>query len=185
MHTPVQLSKPALREGKCDRGAFKTLARNPVYIALDSLSCQHNVGCILRMADAVLVEKVFLCGDTHTPPSRKLRKGSRGAEKWVNWEYHRQIPPLLQRLQDDGVSVVAVELCDRSVIYTRLELGDSSPACFVFGGECDGVSPAALAMADHAIQLPMLGMMNSLNVATAASVVLYHDLANRRGDNHG
>ena len=55
---PIQLSKTALRDGKYDRQAFMSVPRNPVYIVLDSITCQHNVGCILRMADAVLAQRV-------------------------------------------------------------------------------------------------------------------------------
>jgi len=73
---PIQLSKGALREGRHDRHAFTDMPRNPVYIAMDSLTCSHNVGCVFRMADAVLAKKLLLCGDTRLPPSKRISKGS-------------------------------------------------------------------------------------------------------------
>jgi len=64
---PIQSSKGALRNGRHDRHGFVELPRNPVYIAMDGLTCSHNVGCIFRMADAVLARKLLLCGDTRLP----------------------------------------------------------------------------------------------------------------------
>ncbi|MDX8414258.1 MAG: TrmH family RNA methyltransferase [Mariprofundales bacterium] len=121
---------------------------------LDGLTCQHNIGSILRMADAILVQKVFLCGKNEMNLSRKLRKGSRGSEKWVAWEYQPQVQDVLTTLKAKGVAIVAVELCDRSIAYT--DLNAMMPVCFVFGGERKGVSQEALAMADDVVQLPML-----------------------------
>jgi len=180
MNSPVQLSKDALYRGKHDRHAFASVPRNPVYIAMDSLTCSHNVGCIFRIADAVLASKVFVCGETHQPPSRKIKKGSRGAEKWVPWEHYDRITDALIGLKESGVEIISVELCHSSVIYSQVSY--TSPVCFVLGGEKRGVSPEALALTDRTIYLPMLGMSGSLNVSTAASVVLY-DFIQKMGEN--
>jgi len=102
-YVPVQLSKNELRRGRHDRRVFASVPRNPVYIAMDSLICAHNVGCIFRMADAVLVTRVFLCGTTRLPPGKKISKVSRGAEKWVPWEYYEQITDALTQLKASGV----------------------------------------------------------------------------------
>jgi len=171
MRSPVQLSKHALREGRHDRRCFSDVQRNPIYIVMDGLSCSHNVGCVFRMADAVLAAKVFLCGDSRKPPGKRISKGSRGAEKWVPWEYCEDITDALVALKASRVEIISMELCDSSVTYSQITY--PSPVCFVIGSENKGVSPAALALSDRAIHLPMLGMSNSLNVSTATSVVLY------------
>jgi len=168
---PIQLSKGALRAGRHDRHAFADLPRNPVYIAMDGLTCSHNVGCIFRMADAVLASKLLLCGDTRLPPGNKISKGSRGAEKWVPWEHHERIADALVPLKESGVQIISLELCDSSIEYTQMTY--ASAVCFVVEAEHRGVSPEALALSDYSIHLPMLGMSNSLNVSTATSVVLY------------
>jgi len=168
---PIQLSKGALRGGRHDRHGFADLPRNQVYIAMDGLTCSHNVGCIFRMADAVLASKLLLCGDTRLPPGNKISKGSRGAEKWVPWEHHEHIADALMPLKKAGVQIISLELCDSSIEYTQMSY--VKPVCFVVGAEHRGVSSEALALSDHAIHLPMLGMSNSLNVSTATSVVLY------------
>ena len=82
-----QLKKNQLRAEKVERDAFLALPRNPIYLILDGVESAHNVGCILRMADAVLVAQVLLCGRSCLPGSKKVRKGSRGAERWVPWKH--------------------------------------------------------------------------------------------------
>ncbi len=172
-----QLSKKDLRQNKHHRDEFHKVPRKPIYIVLDNLECAHNIGTILRMADAVLAEKVFLCGTTITPPSKKMRKGSRGAEKWVPWEYANDTVHVLMMLKKQDINIVALELSDQSTPYYQVNY--CSPTCFVVGNESHGVSDKVLALSDQVVHLPMLGMMNSLNVATATSVVLFHYLNTR------
>ena len=83
-----QLTKEELRNEKKRREEFKSIERNDIYIILDSLKCAHNVGTILRLSDSLLAKEVYICGNTIVPPNKKIRSSSRGAEKWVPWEYH-------------------------------------------------------------------------------------------------
>lgn len=66
-------TKDELRTNKLSKQDFFNLPRNPIYIVLDSLKCAHNIGTILRLADAVLASKVYICGNTLVPPSRKIK----------------------------------------------------------------------------------------------------------------
>lgn len=145
---------------------------------LDSLKAAHNIGTILRTADAVLAAKVFICGDTIIPPNAKIRNGSIGAEKWVAWEYSADTASVLRRLKADGVYIVAAELSEGSVPYNSIAV--DKPVCIVLGREYDGVSPAALSLCDSIVHIPMYGMSNSLNVSVAAGVLIYHFLQNCR-----
>jgi tRNA G18 (ribose-2'-O)-methylase SpoU len=174
-----QLSKEELRKHKYNRNEFKNIPRQPIYIVLDNLISAHNIGTILRMADAVLAVKVFLCGSTITPPSKKLRKASRGAENWVEWEYHKNTEELLGSLKQQGIHIVGLELSNKSIEYHQAEYHSST--CFVVGSETNGISSQVLNLCEQIIHLPMLGMMNSLNVATATSVVLFHCLESLNG----
>ena len=176
---PVQLSKAALREGKHRRQDFPTIQRNPIYIVLDNVRSAHNVGCIFRMADAVLASKIFVCGNSRMPEGRKFRKGSRGVEKWIPWSYQETVTDAITQLKNDGVEIISIEICDLSVNYTAVDY--TKPVCFVIGSETYGVSPDALRLSDRCIHLPMLGMSNSLNVSTATCVVLY-DWLRKAGD---
>lgn len=89
-----QLSKKDIRSGKVDRCSFEKVKRNDIYIILDSLKCAHNIGTILRLSDALLIKKVYICGNTILPPNKKIRTASRGSEKWVPWEYRENIVEL-------------------------------------------------------------------------------------------
>lgn len=168
------LSKKDLRAQKVGREEFRRLPRTPIYLVLDSLKCAHNIGAILRLADAVLAEKVYLCGKTIVPPNAKIRSASRGAEKWVPWEYRENAAAVVSDLRSAGVSIVSLEVAGSSVSYTEVEY--RIPVCLVLGREYDGVSPEVLGLSDLIVHLPMYGMSNSINVSTAASVLMYEVL---------
>ena len=164
-------TKDELRNGKPTRQEFRGLPRNPVYLMLDGLKCFHNVGTILRLADALLVTKVFLCGDTVNPFGKKTRKGSRGAERWVEWEQRDDTVTVIYELKEQGVSIVSAEIAAESMDYRDYDL--QLPVCFVLGREDIGVSPEVLSLSDSIVHLPIFGMTNSLNVSTVAAVLLY------------
>lgn len=167
----MQLGKVELRATKPARKEFLSVERNPIYLVLDSFKVAHNIGTMLRMADALLVEKVFICGNTILPPNRKIKTSSRGAERWVPWEYTSDAEGAVKRLKEEGVTIVSVELADNSVDYKTIDY--PTPVCLVLGREYDGVSPEVLALSNYVVHLPMLGMSNSINVSAAGAVLLY------------
>ena len=167
-----QLTKDEIRSGKVSREEFIELKRNPIYLVLDSLKCAHNVGTIIRLADALLVNTVYLCGDTVLPLSRKVRKGSLGSEKWVDWEHRADVLETVDELKDQGISIVTAEIATNSIDYRRADY--PIPVCLVLGREDKGVSRHVIALSDAVVHLPMYGMVNSLNVATVAAVLMYH-----------
>ncbi len=166
-----QLTKEELRNEKKRREEFKNIERNDIYIILDSLKCAHNIGTILRLSDSLLAKKVYICGNTIVPPNKKIRSSSRGAEKWVPWEYHENAVSVAKALKESGVQIVAVEVTNDSIDYR--EYNPAGPVCLILGREYDGVSQELLDIADVSIHLPLLGMANSINVSTAASVAMY------------
>jgi len=176
-----QLKKCELRADKVKRNDFLALPRHPIHLILDGVESAHNVGCILRMADAVLVSQVFLCGTSCLPGSKKVRKGSRGTERWVPWEYVASTRSAVLQLKSQGICIVAIELCNDGQLYSQAEY--KGAVCFVLGNERFGVSKDVLDLVDRSVYLPMLGMSNSLNVATAASVILYDALQKIQSNN--
>ncbi|MEG6549181.1 RNA methyltransferase [Desulfocurvibacter africanus] len=145
-----------------------------ICVLLDSLTSAHNVGAIFRLCDAALVSRLYLCGGTPAPPSLKINRGSRRCWKWVPWEHCEDAALVVQELKSQGIKIVSVELADTSRLYHEADL--SGPACLILGNETSGVSPRLLELSDLIVRLPMLGMGNSINVSTAASVVLYESL---------
>ncbi len=170
-----QLTKEELRNNKSRRDEFKNIDRNDIYVILDSLKVTHNIGTILRLADALLVKKVYICGNTIVPPNRKIKMSSRGAERWVPWEYCENAVDVAKKLKEDGVQIVAVEVTNDSIDYRNFS--PKRPICLILGREFDGVSQELLDISDCSVHLPLLGMCNSINVSTAASVVLYDTYA--------
>jgi tRNA G18 (ribose-2'-O)-methylase SpoU len=167
-----QLTKDEIRKGKLSREEFRKHKRNPIYLVLDSLKCAHNVGTIIRLSDALLVEKVYLCGDTVLPLSRKVRKGSLGSERWVAWEHQEDALETVLKLKEQGISIVTAEIATTSIDYRHANY--HFPVCLVLGREDKGVRQGIIALSDAVVHLPMYGMTNSLNVSTVAAVLMYH-----------
>ena len=164
-------SKDELRENKIDRNSFSRVMRAPIYIVLDSLKSAYNVGSIFRLADALLITKMYLCGTTITPPHHKIKTTSRGTERWIPWEYRKSAVETVRELKEAGVFILCAELTAESIDYKKIR--PSFPVCLILGREYDGVSPEVLDLADSIVSLPIYGMTNSLNVASTASVLLY------------
>lgn len=149
-------------------------------LVLENLRSAHNVGSIFRTADAVGVERIYLIGYTPTPLDRfgrrqkEIAKTSLGASETVPWEQHDTVVPVLEQASADGVEIVVVEQADGSVPLPRYPVPAS--VIYVLGNEVTGVSDEALARADTIVEIPMLGTKESLNVAVAAGIVLYHGL---------
>ena len=165
------LTKQEIRSGKVSREEFPQLHRNPIYLVLDSLMCAHNVGTILRLSDALLAEKVFICGDGPLPPSRKVRKGSLGSERWVAWEHREDTFATVSELKSNGMQIITAEIATTSIDYRNADY--QFPVCLVLGREDRGVAQNIVAISDAVVHLPMYGMVNSLNVSTVAAVLLY------------
>ena len=154
----------------------------PVIVVLDNLRSLYNTGSILRTADASGVERVVLCGITPRPDQgsrqrRAIAKTALGAEESVAWEYEPTTRAALERFRAAGYEIAVVETAPEAL--TLFEWTPRWPVCLVFGHERSGVSDDLASEFDIVVRIPMLGQKRSLNVATAAGVVLY-ELVRRR-----
>ena len=150
--------------------------RTPLYLILDNLRSAANVGNILRAAEAARVEKVFCCGITPVPsPSEpKVLKTALGAAEYVPHEARGATLPLVRELQAAGVAVYACETTEGSLVHTEAEL--PSPLALCLGNEVIGVDTEVLGACDGTLRVPCLGVKNSLNVATCATIVMWEAL---------
>jgi tRNA G18 (ribose-2'-O)-methylase SpoU len=160
----------------------ETALRLPVVVVLDNIRSLYNTGAFFRTADACAVEKLVLCGITPRPDQgsrqrRAVAKTALGAEQTVPWEYEASTASAVARAAAAGYQVAAVETSPEAM--DLFAWAPSWPVCLVFGHETDGVSPAVAAAAGVHVRVPMLGTKRSLNVATAAGVVLYELLRRR------
>jgi tRNA G18 (ribose-2'-O)-methylase SpoU len=166
------LTTAELRRDKPDRNAFRALRRLPVQVVLDGVQRPYNLGAIFRLCDAMLVERLIICGAPVDRRNRRFLQAARGAQRWVPWELAEDAAPAVAARKRQGSMIVVADLASGSVPPECLE--PVFPVCLVAGGERGGVSRAVLDQADATVTVPMLGMVNSLNVATALAVVLYY-----------
>lgn len=152
--------------------------RNEIYLVLDNIRSMYNIGAMFRTADAVRVKKIFLCGICATPPRNKIYKTSLGTVEWVDWEYHKKAASAIKKLKEKGIQVVCLEQTDDSIDFTKAKY--KLPVAIVLGHELRGISNDALSLADLRVEIPMHGRANSLNVATAAGVILFDVIAKTR-----
>ena len=145
--------------------------RLPVAALLDNVRSMYNVGAFFRTADAAGLEKLYLCGISARPPKRGITKTALGAEQSVAWEHAWEPVPVAQQLRERGYELAAVETSLHSV--DLFDWTPRFPVCLIFGHEVEGIRPELLALCDTHVRIPMLGVKHSLNVATAAGVVIY------------
>ncbi len=130
-----------------------------------------NVGSFFRTGDAFAVERIYLTGYTGTPPRKEISKTSLGADEWLPWEHADDPLSVLRALKDDGWTTVALELTPGAVDLASYDPPEK--LCLVLGHEVDGISTELIDACDVAVQIPMLGKKESLNVAVAAGIALH------------
>ncbi len=136
----------------------------------------HNLSAMLRSCDAVGIGKVHAVNPTGGVPT--YSETSASADKWVEVVVHDSLLAALDVLKAQGMQVLAAHLSAEAADYRDVDY--ARPTCILFGNEKGGVSEAAAARADAHIVIPMLGMVQSLNVSVATAVVLFEAQRQRR-----
>jgi 23S rRNA (guanosine2251-2'-O)-methyltransferase len=145
-------------------------ARLPVGLILDNIRSAFNVGSILRLADGLGFQRVYLCGYTARPDQDKVAKAALGAQDAIDWEWHAHAKDLLLQLQARGVPVFALETADQATPLERFGFPQQEVA-LLFGNERYGLEPDLLQLCAGTIEIPCQGLKNSLNVAVSAGMV--------------
>lgn len=146
-------------------------------LILCDIRSTHNVGAILRTADAVGIEKVYLVGVTPSPidrfgrPVKAIAKTALGAEKSLVWEHVPDILSLINILKEQHFSIVAIEQDKKAKDYKSYKPKEKT--AILLGPEVEGLSPEVLDACDAILEIPMRGKKESLNVSVAAGIVLY------------
>lgn len=152
---------------------FKQTDKIPLVVVLDNVRSLHNVGAVFRTSDAYLVEAVYLCGITSTPPNAEMHKTALGAEFTVDWKYWEQALDALKELKAKGYTVYAVEQTEGSTLLSDLVLDKSKKYAVIFGNEVKGVQQEVINASDACVELPQHGTKHSLNVSVAAGIVIW------------
>ena len=152
---------------------FKQAKKTPIIIILDDIRSLHNIGSVFRTADAFLIEKIYLCGITATPPHKEIHKTALGATETVTWEYQKEVTEVIRQLQQNEVKVFAVEQVEKAVFLQDFKVDKETKYALVFGNEVYGVSQEAIALCDGAIEIPQLGTKHSLNISVSTGIVVW------------
>ncbi len=147
------------------------MKKSPFYVICDNIRSLENIGSIFRTADALSVDKIFLCGICGKPPHHKISKTALGAEKWIDWEHCGKTWQVVDRLKKENVLIVALEQEKNALLYTKFK--PKFPLVLIIGNEVKGISSSVLKRADKIIFLPMFGKKESLNVAVAFGIAGY------------
>lgn len=138
-------------------------------VLLENVHKPHNLSAILRSCDAVGVLEAHAVNPTGGVPT--FNETSGGSHKWVYLRVHPGIREAYAHLRARGFRVYATALREDALDYRQVDY--TKPTAILLGAEKWGVSEEALALADGAIRIPMLGMVQSLNVSVAAAVILF------------
>lgn len=157
---------------------FKKAEKLPLAVVLDEVRSLHNIGAVFRSSDAFLVDRIYLCGITATPPHPEMHKTALGAELTVDWTYYRNTQEAVDELHQMGYIVLAIEQCQGSTLLDELQLESGRKYAIVLGNEVKGVKQEVVDSCDGCIEIPQYGTKHSLNVSVTAGIVLW-ELAKR------
>ena len=142
-------------------------------MVLDEVRSLHNIGAVFRTSDAFLVNCIYLCGITATPPHPEMHKTALGAEYTVDWKYFKRTQDAVNELHNDGYTVLAIEQCAGSTLLDELVLEKGRIYAIVLGNEVKGVQQEVVDMCDGCIEIPQFGTKHSLNVSVTAGIMIW------------
>lgn len=158
---------------------FRQAEKMPVIVVLENIRSAYNVGSVFRTADAFLVESIYIIGYSAKPPHKEIKKTALGAEETVNWKYFKTTAEAIAELRELGYTVWAVEQAVNSFPLHQLQEKGAGKLAVVFGNEVTGVEESTIRLCEGCVEIPQLGMKHSLNIATAAGVVLWEMVRSR------
>ena len=152
---------------------FRSADKIPVIVVLENIRSAYNVGSVFRTSDAFLVSAIYITGYSAKPPHKEIKKTALGAEETVSWKHFKTAAEAIAELRAGGFRIFAVEQAERSLHLQDLQVDLDEKIAVVFGNEVTGVEQETIVLCDGCIEIPQLGMKHSLNIATAAGVVLW------------
>jgi len=152
---------------------FKEATKTPLIIILDDVRSLNNIGSVFRTADAFLIEKIYLCGITATPPNKEINKTALGATDTIEWQYTVNITEVIEMLKSEKIKVYAIEQVENAVFLDKFTVEKNQKYAVIFGNEVFGVSQKAIEICDGTIEIPQLGTKHSLNIAVSTGIVIW------------
>ena len=149
-------------------------------VVLEDIHDPHNAEAILRSCDAFGVQKVFFVFNQEKPynPAKVGKSSSSSANKWLNYEIFHSTDECIAFLKEQHCRIIATAIAPEAKSIFQVALLDKKLALCV-GNEHRGLSQAMLSSADTLVQIPMAGMVQSLNVSVTAALFLYEIIRQR------
>lgn len=152
---------------------YKAAKKTPVILVLDNVRSLNNIGSAFRTADAFLIEAVYLCGITATPPNAEIHKTALGAQNSVAWTYFKTTSEAVAHLKQTKYLIFAVEQAEESIYLNNFIPEKDKKLALIFGNEVKGVENEVMRQVDGCIEIPQLGTKHSLNISVSVGVVLW------------
>ena len=152
---------------------FRSSPKISIVIVLDNVRSHLNVGSVFRTADAFLIEAIYLCGITGTPPHRDIQKTALGATETVAWRYFATTQEAIHELRSKGYEIASIEQAEGSFALQDIDYDGSECLALVFGNEVDGVQDEIIDSSNIVIEIPQLGTKHSLNISVSVGIVLW------------
>ncbi|EKO3923089.1 tRNA (guanosine(18)-2'-O)-methyltransferase TrmH [Vibrio metschnikovii] len=138
-------------------------------VCLEEVHKPNNVSAVIRTADAVGLHQIHAVWPNEQ--MRTLSHTSAGARNWVEVQTHNSTLEAVSHLKETGMQILVTNLSEHAIDFRAIDY--TQPTAIIFGSEKSGISPQALQLADHDIVIPMVGMVQSLNVSVASALILY------------
>jgi 23S rRNA (guanosine2251-2'-O)-methyltransferase len=144
---------------------FRQADKMPVIAVLENIRSAYNVGSVLQ--------GIYICGYTARPPHKEIKKTALGSEESVHWAHFANAAAAIEQLRADGYKVYAVEQAVDSIALQDFNRQARDKTALIFGNEVTGVEQSTILLCDGCIEIPQGGTKHSLNIATAAGIVLW------------
>jgi len=158
---------------RLDVSEFKNSEKTPLIVVLDNVRSLNNIGSVFRTSDAFLIEKIYLCGITATPPHRDIQKTALGATESVEWKYFANAIDAINELKENQYKIISIEQVEASVSLERFEIIENQKYAVIFGNEVKGVQQEIIDKSDICIEIPQFGTKHSFNISVSAGIVLW------------
>ncbi len=152
---------------------YKNSEKTPVVVVLDNIRSLNNIGSVFRTSDAFLIEKIYLCGITATPPHRDIQKTALGATESVEWKYFNESIDAINELKNNNYKIISIEQVENSISLEKFETEKKQKYAVIFGNEVKGVQQELINISDYCIEIPQFGTKHSFNISVSAGIVLW------------
>ncbi|WP_233861722.1 RNA methyltransferase [Tenacibaculum piscium] len=159
--------------GRITVAEFKETEKTPIIVILDNIRSLNNVGSVFRTSDAFLIEKIYLCGITATPPNKEIHKTALGATESVAWEYVENTFDVVEKLKKENIKILAIEQAENSTMLNEFTPEANQKYALVMGNEVKGVQQEVVSASDFCIEIPQLGTKHSLNISVTTGIVIW------------